>query len=82
MVRQGLFKIWEGLTKQPEVMSLFFEKFTPIRFDLDLRTGIYYMLCQSELFEIVKEAEPIPFYDVDFKREEKGVVFVSVTKLK
>jgi hypothetical protein len=82
MVRQGLFKIWEGLTKQPEIMALFFEKFTPIRFDLDLHTGYYLMLCQSELFDIVKDGQPIPFYDAEFRREEKDVVFVSVTKLK
>jgi len=58
-------------------MAAFFEHFTPLKFDLDVHTGIYYMLCESELFSEVPDNSPIPFYDCEVRTEPGGKIIVT-----
>jgi hypothetical protein len=74
---KGIFKLSQLVTKDPAIMAAFFAHFTPLKFDLDLSRGVYFMLCESDLFSDIKEGDPIPFYDAEITQGKDGIMNVS-----
>ena len=73
---KGLLKMHRDFTKDPQLMALVFTWFNPLKFDLDLYTGYYTMLLESELFLDIEEGKPIPFYDISIK-QINGEIFLD-----
>lgn len=73
----GRFRMTRQVTKDPKAMACFFEIFTIVRLELELHTGLYWMLCESEVFENVPDSEPIPQYQCEMKKRSDGSMEIT-----
>lgn len=73
----GIFIVSKPISKNPKIMALIFERFEPIKFDIDLMKMKYFILCESVEFDEVKEGEKIPEYELIIKETSGGKFYIS-----
>lgn len=73
-MRKGLIKMSDILYKtQWKELYIFFKDFRPIHIEFrHWENDIWYMYGESDFFEILKEGQSVPQYEVEFTRQEDG----------
>lgn len=76
-INRGIIKTTEKFVRTPELMSVFLYHFRIIEMKFDYWTGLYMILCESELFEDIKEGENVPSYEILMKRQDDKTIIVT-----